>query len=698
MAFGDVVQTKTGSGEDTATVVLDSTPVEGSLLVVSARAGAGGGVGLDTPPGFTAGPAESASRGGIAMFAKIAGSSESTSITVDAADTAGVAVAVLEIEGPFDASPFDAEAVATSGNGSVSTQSTGTTPTTSDADEIAVACAGQILALNDITGWSNSYTDRAGIEADLSADTTIGVATLLLSSTGTQETTATFAGGSRAKGAIWTFVKGAGGTNYDEAPVFTAAAVLTVASALDHAETVEITAAASLAVVDVLNGGGTAYEEFPDIAAQGTLAVASTLTASDTPDIAAAGLLTILDVWSGDANLTPVVWRLEVALGVAGGAGGLWDTGQWDTTGVWGGSEPTWVPVTSELLSANPTAGRDAFEDRMRTSTMSIVLADETGEFNPDYGATPPGDLALRPGRLIRLSGNVGEGYVPVFRGSIDDMTEIYGPGGEDVNMRMSCVGYSADLALNDPPALGAPVGAGEATDDRVARVLDAFGWSEVRRDLQSGVHTMQATTLARSSLEEIQRAADAEGGAFYFDGAGVATFKAQGWLENDARSTTPQLYPGRGSAGDPSVIGVTTEWTRRTIINDAQYTRVGGTMQRETDLTSKSLYGGLRTARRTDLEVETDAQALTLAERIVEARAYDRLRVTGLSLSALDLASGRGLLELQLGDLVEATVTTLHGWGYTVQAHVMRITHVIVADDWVVELRVDDAVTYSPT
>jgi hypothetical protein len=491
---------------------------------------------------------------------------------------------------------------------------------------------------------------------------------------------------------------GGGGTEYSDTPVFTAAAVLSVASSLAHTEALELAAVGVLSVVDVLSGGGTEYSDTPNIFAAATVDVATTLEGHEAPDVAAGGLLTIIDVWSGDANLTPVVWRLELALGVEGGVGGLWDTGQWDTTGVWAGDEPTWVRYDTDLLSANPTMGRDKFEDRMRTATMAVELANDDGKYNPDYGATAPGDLALRPGRLIRLSGNVGLGYVAVFRGVIDDIVEVYGPGGGDINTRMQCVGYAADMALDNPPALGSAVGAGERTDERVARVLDAIDWPDATRNLQTGVHTMQATTLARSRLEEIQRAADAEGGAFFFDAEGVATFKAQGWLENDARSTTPQIYPGRGSAGDPSVIGVSTEWTRRTIINDAQYTRVGGTMQRDFDLTSVALYGGFRTARRTDLEVETDAQALTLAEQLVTARAYDRLRVTGLSLSALDLASGRALLELQLGDLVEATVTTLHGWGYTIQAHVMRITHVVVADDWVVELRVDDAVTYSPT
>lgn len=489
-----------------------------------------------------------------------------------------------------------------------------------------------------------------------------------------------------------------GGTNYNDTPVITAAAVLDVASSLTASDLLEVDALAQLDVVDVLNGGGTAYTDTPDIAAQATFDLESTLGGHEAPEVDAGALLTILDVWSGDANLTPVVWRLELALGVEGGVGGLWDSGLWDTTGVWAGDEPTWVRYDADLLGANPSHGRDRFEDRMRTATMSIELANDDGKYNPDHGAVGPGDLALRPGRLIRLTGNVGLGFVAVFRGVVDDIKEVYGPGGGDINTRMSCVGYMADMALANPPALGSPVGAGERTDERVERVLDAVDWPADRRNIQEGVHTLQATTLARSRLEELQRAADNEGGAFFFDAAGVATFKAQGWLENDARSTTPQIYPGRGSSGDPSVIGVSTEWTRRTIINDAQYTRVGGTMQRDFDLTSAALYGGLRSDRRTDLEVETDAQALTLAERIVAARAYDRLRVTGLQLSPLDLASGRALLELQLGDLVEATVNTLHGWGYTVQAHVMRITHVIRADDWVVDLRIDDAVTYDPS
>jgi hypothetical protein len=246
---------------------------------------------------------------------------------------------------------------------------------------------------------------------------------------------------------------------------------------------------------------------------------------------------------------------------------------------------------------------------------------------------------------------------------------------------------------MQDPPALGAPVGAGELTSERVSRVLDDADWPEDWREIQTGEHTMIGTTLARSRLEEIQRAAGAEGSVFFFDGRGYAQFKSLDWLETDARSITEQFFAGRGDPGDPWVIGVGTEWSSQVIFNDVQYARVGGSVIREKDTSSQSLYG-LRSRVQTDLEVETDPQVTTLARRFLAASAYDRLRVQSLELSAPDGVTAQKLLTTKLGDLISCQIETLHGWGYTVVSHVAGIDFTITGSDWGVSLRIDDDLT----
>lgn len=386
-----------------------------------------------------------------------------------------------------------------------------------------------------------------------------------------------------------------------------------------------------------------------------------------------------------------VSFRVEIGLGATGAGSSIWDTAEWET-GVWGDTEINWVVVSSDVLAASTSRGRDRWGERVRTSTAQIVFANDTGRYNPESGVPGIGGLTLRPGRRIRFSGNAGAGWIPLFTGVIDALEESYAPGGENIITTMLAYGYAGLLANENPPALGSAVGAGDLTSERVDRVLDAFGWPDETgdRSIQTGIHTMPSTTLARSRLEEIQRAATAEGTVFFFDGDGIPTFKALGWLNTDTRSITTQIYPGRGNAGDPEIIGVRTEWSAQLIRNDVQYTRVGGSMVRVQDYASQALYGAVFSEVVTDLELQTDAQVTTLADRFLAARAYDQLRLRELELHAADGDTAEALLELELGDLVEATVETLHGWDYTVEAHVMGIDYRVTADDWVLRLRLD--------
>jgi hypothetical protein len=118
--------------------------------------------------------------------------------------------------------------------------------------------------------------------------------------------------------------------------------------------------------------------------------------------------------------------------------------------------------------------------------------------------------------------------------------------------------------------------------------------------------------------------------------------------------------------------------------------------MQRATDTASWSRYFR-RTLIRTNLENESDTAVLELADRFLAAFAYDRIRIESVELFPSD--NGRSILALgtEIGDLVEVTVSTGAGWGYTAEAHVMRISHSLTADDWRVSLRLDDAMTTPP-
>lgn len=396
--------------------------------------------------------------------------------------------------------------------------------------------------------------------------------------------------------------------------------------------------------------------------------------------------------WTGGS----VDWRVELALGTLGGLGSLWDYGEWDTTGIWNGPVPSWVVVSEDVLEVATSRGRRRWGERMRTGNASVMLSNTDGRYNPDAGATPPGDLSLRPGRLARISANAGAGWVPVFTGYINTLDPSYGPGGENPVMRFNLQGFAGSLQQFNPPDLTTPITAGQPTDERVLQVLTAFEWNTTEWPpvLQSGVHTMAESSLSATGLEECQRAADAEGGVYFHDATGAPQFKAFEWLLNDTRSTVVQAVLGDLAAPDsPQVQDVRPSWDSLSIVNDAQFSRKGSsTPVRVQSALSQSLYGWK--ALRKTVECETDAQLLALATNAVERNQLDRRRLDSLTLHAPTATAAGLMFGLKIGDLVTATVTTLHGWDYTVDAHINGIGFAVNGSDWSQTLRLDDTFT----
>jgi hypothetical protein len=174
---------------DTHTIVLDSTPVEGNLLVMSISSDWY----VNSVSGWTAGPTV-AENGVGSMFWKIAGASEPTSIAVtqvngsDVPTSGPMCIGVLEYSGIATSSPVDQENF----NDADSSPLGSGAITTTQADELIVAAACFYSDTDtSITGWSNSFTQEMRVIATAGALLSLGVATRIVTATGTYSTEAT---------------------------------------------------------------------------------------------------------------------------------------------------------------------------------------------------------------------------------------------------------------------------------------------------------------------------------------------------------------------------------------------------------------------------------------------------------------------------------------------------------------------------
>lgn len=402
------------------------------------------------------------------------------------------------------------------------------------------------------------------------------------------------------------------------------------------------------------------------------------------------------------------IFRFQVELGLATQTGSdVWDTGTWGTA-TWAATSPVYVDVTEHVLGFTCKYGRTRFDERMKTGNARITFDNAEGWFNPDAGEDFNESLALRPGRWIRLSAvrDTDNAQWDLWEGYVYSIEERYTNGGSDSITVVDAFDFAGLMAQHDEPAQSA-AGSGELSGARVHRVLDEFGpvdggWPW--RDVAGGLHTMQSTTLAQNLLEEAQRAADADNGAFFFRNR-YATFRPFDWLTNQEyeRSQEVQLYPGRGSTGDPEIIDAETEWTAQVIRNDVQMSRDGGSAQRSQDTTSQGIYGR-HSWHRLDLQNDTDADVSDIADAILAAYAYDYQRLKAVTIvpttgtTTPDLLAVTAMLDMRLGDLVSVDVDLgPRGWSYTTEAHVMGIQFDVAPAFWSMTLRLDQSVRGNP-
>lgn len=396
---------------------------------------------------------------------------------------------------------------------------------------------------------------------------------------------------------------------------------------------------------------------------------------------------------------------VRVATGLASSDAALWDAALWDT-GVWNAVDLAYQDISEYVEEVTYRRGAERWDSRYTAGTATVTLDNTTGLFTPISDAPQPWGVPFRPGRQVQIScipdPASPDVRVTLFTGRIDDREDHYEEAGAELTTRIDLVDILGELGANNPPALETATGV-ESTSERVASALDYAGIDPDLLLIDVGVHHMETSYLAQPTLEECQRAADAEGGAFYADPDGRLIFRSRDWLTASPRSVTVQGYLGFDVNPDPGtpeaqiVSGSvrTTESLGR-VRNDVQYSRAGGTLQHVEDPDSITLHGR-RSYTRTDLNNNSDAEVLYLAERALAAYSEGRLRVEELAIVANEDAESEELNVLfygvEMGDLVALEVRTLHGWKIPSSgAHVIGIAGRITPEEWRVTFTLDDS------
>lgn len=390
----------------------------------------------------------------------------------------------------------------------------------------------------------------------------------------------------------------------------------------------------------------------------------------------------------------------------------LWDSGIWDdTASVWQAGV-TWTDVTADVRSFNSSASFERQNDAFNASTAQIVLDNRSGDYSPDNTASPyrvGGVTTIGMWRAVRVSGTYAadgdygnRSTFPIFAGYVRAWNEEFPEYGKDAVVSVDLVDAFGKIAAFDGFAQ-TPIGAGELSGARIARILNNAGVLDANRYLDAGTVTMQATTLEGNALSEMKLVADSEGGAVWCGPDGGIYFDNQRALIEKDRSRNWLLYfSDTGDTGSLAYESIETSYDGDLVTNIAAYQRVGGAVQVSTSPSSRSVYGD-RQESRTDLVCETDAQASLLANKRIALRQQAERRIESLTFKpngqntdAQKVIAWNALLGfLQMRALCLVILTPPAGDQLQRLVFVSGISHTITADDWTIGLSFTSATEY---
>ena len=386
-----------------------------------------------------------------------------------------------------------------------------------------------------------------------------------------------------------------------------------------------------------------------------------------------------------------------------------------DRLGWSGTAAGLWENVVCDVLTVRSVRGAVELAGSLTVvdaGLLTITLSDVDRRFDPTENAD-----AIHEGTPIRLrswgydlAGDLWEAVL--FTGTIDAMPVRYLPD-EAPQVVITASDLVAEFVAWHSAGRDIPVGAGDTLLGRAQRILAEMGQPATRLALDVDTHAYAAShpaTVLAQPWDELVAAQDAELGRLWVDRDNrlvVRTRRSQ--LSGPVRGTLSDVH-GDADPGtvhccyrDPDAAHDTSQVTNRAVASRrVEETPPDPAVITVEDTASLGRWRPHVTERRS-LEVETDAQAATWAEDLVEADAVPTLQVRAVSPhpprddvdTALD--AWPAVCSTDLGDRWVFRYSPAVGPLVDRTVGVLGITHEITPEDWLVRFVTADAPAATP-
>ena len=343
--------------------------------------------------------------------------------------------------------------------------------------------------------------------------------------------------------------------------------------------------------------------------------------------------------------------------------------------------------ATAQIVDVTPTTqyigirhGRDRVFEQYVAGQATIQFLDFTGDWNPE-NASSPYFGQIKPMRQVIITAEYSATEYALFAGYITSWDWSWADQAADY----AVVTVTAEDGFRLLNLANIESVAGAANKDlpgeRINQILDELDWPADLRAIDTGDTELQTDPgTLRTALAAIQTVEQSELGVFFMAPDGKATFYDRGNLaEKAAGAATTFSDDGTNIAYQD--IDLSLDETE--LANVVTFTRHGGSPQTAFDQDSIDEFF-TRTFERSDLVMETNAQALSKATTVLAYRKQVRLRVDSITLDCSS-PSNRVLpaLTLDVGDPIIVNRQMAGGTDLSVRITIQGHTHDITPDRW---------------
>ena len=335
------------------------------------------------------------------------------------------------------------------------------------------------------------------------------------------------------------------------------------------------------------------------------------------------------------------------------------------------------VDISDQVNRVTIRRGYNLLQEQFQAGTATVRILDQNGDWNPTNPASPYYGL-LVPLRKVRISADdsfLYSGYTTAYNYTWDKEQNI---GYVDVELSDAFRLFNMSSITSVASAT-----AGQTTGTRITAILNQIGFPTSMREIDAGSTTVQADPgTSRTSLQAIQNIEFSEQGAFFIKPSGDARFISRSAIQAKS-GVNPTFFSNDGTG--INYRNIVTALDDKLIINTTSITRAGGTAQTASNTASQIKYFP-HSYTATDLLVQTDAQALDIAQAYTATRAETTLRVDALTLdlNTADYAAGTtAALTLDFFDTIRVKNVGQDGTVIDKTLQCMGVVHEITPGTW---------------